>query len=230
MSTMQERATSNARSVVKAGLFVCLAVLMSACSSRNLTSSNSAAMGLMQAPYSNYAEYYGYVDPDGEPDGTYDGKDAHYLYVWVPAAVDEIGVSMQSPAPEEPGDGAFVQSNYQEGMKENPEAWFDTYLALERLKATSPSDISADAGVRMKLEENDDSSEMPANPAGNTYNSLLRVQSSDTPLVRGLYRISFTSFRGEVEGNFVANVGTNVPGVKIAASADKLKEMVQSDG
>jgi hypothetical protein len=187
-------------------------------------------MGLVQAPYAHYTEYYGYVDPDGEPDGTYDGKDAHYLYVWVPAAADEIGVSMKSPAGSEPKDGDLVQPNYEEGMEENPDAWFDTYLAFERMKATSPSDISPDAGVRMKLEEDDDSSEMPANPEGNTYNSLLRVQSSDTPLARGLYRITFTSYRGEVKGNFIANLGTNVPGVKIAASAETLKEMVQSDG
>lgn len=211
------------------GVVAGLALLITSCSGPNLTSSNSAALGLMQAPYANYAEYYGYVDPDAQPDGTYEGKDAHYLYVWVPAAVDEIGVSMKSPAKSEPEKGDFVQANYEEGMEENPDAWFDTYLVFERMKATSPSDISADAGVRMKLDENDDSGEMPANPDGLHYNSLLRVESTNKPLVRGLYRISFTSFRGEVKGNFVANIGTNVPGVKIAESPEKLKEMVQSD-
>lgn len=218
------------KALAKTTLLVGLGLLISSCSSPNLTSSNSMALGLMEAPYANYVEYYGYVDPDAKPDGTYEGKDAHYLYVWVPAAIDEIGVSMKSPAKSEPTDGDFVQANYQKGMEENPKAWFDTYLVLERMKATSVSDISAGAGVRIELEKDDDSVEMPANPEGNTYNSLLRVQSSETPLVRGLYRITFTSFRGEVEGNFIAHIGTNVPGVKIAESAEKLKEMVQSDG
>lgn len=214
--------------LLSVGCIVGLALLLGACSGPDLTSSKSAALGLAKAPYANYAQYYGYIDPDTHPNGTYRNKDAYYLYVWVPAAVDEIGVSMKSPAEGSPGDNAFVQSNYKNKVKKNPDAWFDTYLVLERMKAKTPSDIRPTAGIQMKLAENDDNGEMPKNPRDLHRNSLLRVNSADTPLVRGLYRITFTSFRGDIEGSFVANVGTNVPGVKIAASANRLKEMVQS--
>ena len=48
-------------------------------------------------------------------------------------------------------------------------------------------------------------------------------------LVRGVYRISFTSFRSNVEGSFEATIGTNVPGVKIAASLEELHELVNGN-
>nr|WP_232011707.1 LipL32 family surface lipoprotein [Moritella yayanosii] len=63
-----------------------------------------------------------------------------------------------------------------------------------------------------------------ANPSGSSYNSLLRqvseVSSPTKALVRGVYRISFTSFRSAIEGSFEATIDTNVPGVNIAASLE----------
>ena len=81
----------------------------------------------------------------------------------------------------------------------------------------------------ISIEQNDDSSEMPAQPSGSKYNSLMRI-TSDTSnptksLVMGLYRIGFTTYkRGEVTGSFLAQIGAPIklPGVQIAAKPEQI--------
>ncbi|MDO5969389.1 LipL32 family surface lipoprotein [Flavivirga aquimarina] len=65
------------------------------------------------------------------------------------------------------------------------------------------------------LERNDDSGEMPKQPSGNNYNSLLRYKSEasnpEKALTVGLYRIGFTTYkRGEVKGTFLAQVAAPI--------------------
>jgi hypothetical protein len=77
------------------------------------------------------------------------------------------------------------------------------------------------------LAANDDSSEMPAQPSGSYYNSLMRLEAANEPLVRGLYRIGFTTYKiGEVQGSFYAEVGAPIelPGVAVAKTLDELAE------
>jgi hypothetical protein len=81
----------------------------------------------------------------------------------------------------------------------------------------------------IRYENNDDSSEMPANPSGSKYNSLMRVVSEPSDplkaLIRGLYRISFTTYKvGEVQGSFLAQIGApvNLPGVVVGASLEEV--------
>ncbi|MEC8328175.1 MAG: LipL32 family surface lipoprotein [Pseudomonadota bacterium] len=181
-------------------------------------------------PYANYTNYFGYVDASVKPEGKYKNKDAYYLYAWVPAAVDEIGVSMVSPATSTPSDSDFVNVNYTNNFENDSKTYFDTYIVLDRMDIIDPAKIKNGGKSLQTLTYNDDSSELPQNPGGQSYNSLLR-QTSDInnptkALVRGVYRISFTSFRSAVEGSFEATVGTNVPGVKIAASLDELHNLV----
>lgn len=181
-------------------------------------------------PYANYTNYFGYVDASVKPEGKYKNKDAYYLYAWVPAAVDEIGVSMISPATSTPSDSDFVNVNYTNNFENDSKTYFDTYIVLDRMDIIDPAKIKNGGKSLQTLTYNDDSSELPQNPGGQSYNSLLR-QTSDInnptkALVRGVYRISFTSFRSAIEGSFEATVGTNVPGVKIAASLDELHNLV----
>ncbi|ATD00030.1 MULTISPECIES: LipL32 family surface lipoprotein [Pseudoalteromonas] len=181
-------------------------------------------------PYANYTNYFGYVDASVKPEGKYKNKDAYYLYAWVPAAVDEIGVSMVSPATSTPSDSDFVNVNYTNNFENDSKTYFDTYIVLDRMDIIDPAKIKNGGKSLQTLTYNDDSSELPQNPGGQSYNSLLR-QTSDInnptkALVRGVYRISFTSFRSAIEGSFEATVGTNVPGVKIAASLDELHNLV----
>ena len=181
-------------------------------------------------PYANYTNYFGYVDASVKPEGKYKNKDAYYLYAWVPAAVDEIGVSMVSPATSTPSDSDFVNVNYTNNFENDSKTYFDTYIVLDRMDIIDPAKIKNGGKSLQTLTYNDDSSELPQNPGGQSYNSLLR-QTSDInnptkALVRGVYRISFTSFRSAIEGSFEATVGTNVPGVKIAASLDELHKLV----
>ena len=216
--------------------FVTAAVL-AGCSATgpHLKSSVSEGVAGIEArlPYANYSNYFGYVDSSVQPEGKYKGKDTYYLYAWVPAAVDEIGVSMISPAVSTPEGADFKHANYTPGMQKDAEKFFDTYIVFDRLNIIDNTKIKNGGKVLQNLGRNDDTSELPANPSGANYNSLLRkttsMNNASEALVRGVYRISFTSFRSNVEGSFEATIGTNVPGVKIAASLEELHELVNGN-
>ncbi len=187
-----------------------------------LTSSKKIRKGPIEvsAPYAKYSKYFGYVDSSVKPDGQYKSKDAYYLYVWVPAAADEIGISMVSPAKGKPKKKDFYHDKFKAGMKKDKKAFFDTYIVLDRMNVVDAKKIKNGGSVLATLQYDDDSRELPKNPSGRYYNSLLRhvseVRSPTKAIVRGLYRISFTSFRGNVSGSYLATVGTNVPGILIA--------------
>jgi hypothetical protein len=85
-----------------------------------------------------------------------------------------------------------------------------------------------------KIDSNDDSSEMPAQPSGSNYNSLMRITSETAnpmkSLTMGLYRIGFTTYKkGEVQGSFLAQIGAPIklPGVAIAAKPEDLMAAVK---
>jgi len=216
--------------------FVAASVL-AACSATgpHLKSSISEGVAGIEArlPYANYSNYFGYVDSSVQPEGKYKGKDTYYLYAWVPAAVDEIGVSMISPAVSAPAEADFKHANFTSGMQKDADKYFDTYIVFDRLNIIDNTKIKNGGKVLQNLGRNDDTSELPANPSGANYNSLLRkttsMNNASEALVRGVYRISFTSFRSNVEGSFEATIGTNVPGVKIAASLEELHELVNGN-
>ncbi|WP_245763918.1 LipL32 family surface lipoprotein [Pseudoalteromonas denitrificans] len=198
----------------------------------NFKSSKSQGVGPLKVdlPYVKYEKYFGYVDTSVKPEGKYKDKDAYYLYMWVPAAIDELGVSMVSPAKDKPGKKDFVHSFFKKGMKKDKKAYFDTYLVLDKLDIIDPKKIDKGGKVVKTLKTNDDSSELPKNPGGRKYNSVLRheseINSPTKALVRGVYRISFTSFRGKVNGSYMATIGSNIPGIKVASSLTKLNELV----
>ena len=61
--------------------------------------------------------------------------------------------------------------------------FFDTYITLEKSTITSADKISAEnvkSANWTLMESNDDSGEMPTQPSGNNYNSLLRVVSESS--------------------------------------------------
>jgi hypothetical protein len=190
-------------------------------------------VGTQRIPYTKVASYFGYVKPGAPADATVDGKKMYYLYVWIPLVAPEIGIRMVSPAPKgaEPKDGDFVSSAWNDG-KADTASYFDTWVSWERsAEVLSEKDIVAKgaSGKWLKFDSNDDSSELPAQPSGSKYNSLLRIVS-DTgnplkSLVRGLYRIGFTTYKvGEVKGSFLAQVGApiDIPGVVIGSSLDEV--------
>jgi len=221
------------KGLLLSGLIGSFALLLSSCGG-GLKSSNMEGFGpfTARAPYVSTVDYFGYVSPAVQPDGEHKGKDAYYLYFWVPAIIDEVGVSMYSPANEEPEEGDFKHTVYDTEIKKDSKAFFDTYIALEKMAIFSPDSIKDGGSVMSLLTTNDDSSEMDENPSGRSYNSLLRHESTVSDplkaLVRGVYRISFTSFRGDVKGSYVATVGTNIPGVVVASSLAELHEKVNA--
>ena len=215
-----------------------LVFMLTACGGPKYALKSSRTKGAMgktvNLPYAKTVKYFGYVSPSMKADGKYKGKDAYYLYLWVPAAVDEIGVSMYSPADVKPGGSDFKSKTYDDMIGAKPDAFFDTYLALDRLLVLDAAKIKDGASAKVfPLATNDDTGEIHANPAGRKYNSLIRVQTDtgniSKALVRSVYRITFTSFRGNVEGSFLVQVGCNVPGVKIAPSLEELDALVNAE-
>ena len=198
-----------------------------------------------ELPYPTTINYYGYIKPGAKPDGIVDGnKKAYYLYVWVPAVIAEMGVRMISPTGEigEPGKGAFVSAAYKQATatEKNMPNWFDTWIRVERMKAIMPDQIVAGSGSAVqKLLDDDDGDKTYEEKRHSKYNSFARIALPSPPtslealknldtkklLLRGLYRISFTTYKpGEVKGSFVASVGLMFPpgisGVSPVISSD----------
>lgn len=185
----------------------------------------------IKVPYTDVVSYLGYA-ATGNEDEVKDGKKFYYIYIWVPAVAPELGVRMMSPVGKTKIKKAITSAAYTENA--SSEEYFDTYITLERSDIVSKDNISQDAvnsANWVTLERNDDSSEMPKQPSGNSYNSLLRYKSevgnSTKALTVGLYRIGFTTYKtGEVKGTFLAEVAAPVklPGVVMAKTIEDLKK------
>lgn len=187
----------------------------------------------IKVPYTDKISYLGYASP-GNEDEVVDGKKFYYIYLWVPVVAPEIGVRMLSPVGKTKVKNAIKSKAYIENASSSD--YFDTYITLERSTIFKKEDISEE-GVKnatwTRLASNDDSGEMPKQPSGSSYNSLLRYKSETgnptKALTTGLYRIGFTTYKtGEVKGTFLAEVAAPVklPGVVMAKTIeDLLKEL-----
>lgn len=187
----------------------------------------------VRVPYTDVISYYGYVKPGSAADEEKGGKKYYYLYLWIPVAAPELGIRMVSPVPDgmAPVETDFASPDYTANESEK-ESYFDTWVTLERADGVTSADEIVTKGKTTSWSSygyDDDSGELPPQPSGSKYNSLMRVVSEagnpTKALVVGLYRIGFTTYKtGEVQGSFVAQVGAPVklPGVGIAKDLDAL--------
>jgi len=201
----------------------------------NFGSSVTKKMGpkTVAVPYTDVVTYLGHASP-GNEDETKEGKKFYYLYVWIPAVAPELGVRMMSPVGSTKTKGAIESEEYL--ANKDSKEYFDTYITLERSDIISKDNITEEAVANAKwftLAKNDDSGEMPKNPGGQGYNSLLRYESEAgdplKALTAGLYRVGFTTFkRGEVNGTFLAEVAAPVklPGVGVAKTIEELNQQI----
>jgi hypothetical protein len=191
----------------------------------------------VRVPYTDVVTYYGYIKPGTKPDEVKGGKNYYYLYVWIPAAAPELGVRMASPVPAKmtPEKTDYTSAAYTENAADN-KSYFDTWIALERADGiVTKADLKkAKTATWRTYDQNDDSSEMPAQPSGNKYNSLMRITSDvnnpSKALVAGLYRVCFTTYKkGDVNGSFVAQLGAPVklPGVVVAQTIEELEKQIK---
>ena len=195
----------------------------------------STPMGDVRVPYTSMVNYFGYVQPGAQPDEVREGKKMFYLYMWVPIVAPEIGVRMVSPVANlaKPTDKDFVDTNFAANAADATN-YFDTWVRVERcLTAINPEDIVKPCDQWTNYGDNDDSSELPAQPSGSKYNSVLRITSEPSDplkaLIRGMYRIGFTTYKvGEVQGSFLAQVGAPIelPGTAIARTPADLHKIV----
>jgi hypothetical protein len=189
----------------------------------------------IRIPYTDMVTYFGYVKPGAAPDEKRDGKNYFYLYVWVPAVAPEIGIRMISPVPDKTkiGKTDIVSPDYTANATDTKN-FFDTWISLEKAEGIVSLDMVAAKGASAKwnvMASNDDSGEMPAQPSGSKYNSLLRhtseVSNPLKALTIGLYRIGFTTYKkGDVQGSFMAQLGApvKIPGVIIAKTLAEIKK------
>jgi len=190
----------------------------------------------IKVPYTEVITYLGYAAPDTE-DAVVDGKKFYYIYMYIPAVAPEIGVRMMSPAGSVGKIKNPIKSSDFDSNSSSSDC-FDTYITLERsdiltVNASTTAENAANAKW-IVLAKNDDSSEMPKNCNGSSYNSLLRYKSDagdpQKALTKGLYRIGFTTYKkGEVKGTFNAQVGAPIklPGVAMAKTIDELKKQME---
>lgn len=191
----------------------------------------------IRIPYTDLVNYFGYIAPGTKSDAAKDGKNIYYLYVWISAVAPEIGIRMISPIPKKMKASSkdFTSPTF-EANKEERDEYFDTWLVLEKAQGiVKAEDITkgGDASWNI-LGTNDDSSEMPANPSGSKYNSLMRITSEASnplkALTVGLYRIGFTTYKkGEVKGSFFVQIGAPIklPGTAIATNLEELQKQVK---
>jgi hypothetical protein len=197
-----------------------------------------SAMGKeIRVPYTDVISYYGYIKPGAKPDEERGGKKYYYVYVWIPAVAPELGIRMISPVPDKMAPEAtdFVSATYKENSADKTN-YFDTWVTLERANGVTKAEEIVAKGKSASWNSygsNDDSGELPAQPSGSKYNSLMRVTSETSDpmksLVVGLYRIGFTTYKtGEVQGSFLAQVGAPVklPGVQVAQDLESLEKAV----
>jgi len=185
----------------------------------------------VKVPYTEVVSYLGYAAP-GNEDEVKDGKKFYYIYVWIPAVATELGVRMMSPVGKTKLKKAMKSESYE--ANSTSKDFFDTYITLERSDIFSKDNLTDEAAKNAnwtKLIHNDDSREMPKQPSGRSYNSLMRYESQMgdplKALTVGLYRIGFTTYKkGEVNGTFLAQVAAPVklPGVAMAKTIEGLKE------
>jgi hypothetical protein len=224
---------------VLAGL-VCLAIGMSATAQKlgsfGADLAKKSVFGKeIRVPYTDMTSYYGFIKPGAKPDEVKAGKKMYYIYVWIPIAAPEIGIRMISPVPEgmSPSDKDYKSADYTANAADT-KSFFDTWVTFERADLIFKiEDVATKVKTSTwtKYETNDDSSEMPAQPSGSKYNSLMRI-TSDTSnptksLVMGLYRIGFTTYKtGEVQGSFLAQLGAPIklPGVQVAVNPADIKK------
>jgi len=184
----------------------------------------------IRVPYTDVISYLGYAEP-GSEDAILDNKKYTYLYVWIPVVAPEIGVRMVSPHNGSKVKDPIMAPNY--SAHQDSKDFFDTYITIEKSNIVSLEDCSEESiknAMWTRLDYNDDTGEIYAQPDGRKYNSLLRYKSeTGDPLKAlsvGLYRIGFTTFkRGEVKGTFLAQIAAPVkmPGVIVTRDVKELK-------
>ncbi len=220
---------------------ICVAIALSAQAQKldkfGMEAGKKAVMGKeVRVPYSDVISYYGYIKPGAKPDEVKDGKKMYYLYVWIPAVAPEIGIRMASPVPEKMAPAAtdFTGADYAANATDKTN-YFDTWITLEKADGITSTEKIATAKTAKwnTIASNDDSGEMPAQPSGSNYNSLMRITSETSnptkALTVGLYRVGFTTYKtGEVQGSFVAQIAAPVklPGVGVASNLDELQKQV----
>lgn len=188
----------------------------------------------IKVPYTDVISYLGYAE-QGKEDEIKEGKKFYYIYVWVPLVAPELGVRMMSPVGKTKIKKPLKADNFDANA--NSKEYFDTYITFERSSIVTVDGISEEGVKNAKwftLSKNDDSGEMPKNPGGSSYNSLLRYKSvaSDPlkALTVGLYRVGFTTYKkGEVKGTFLAQVAAPVklPGVAMDKTIDGLLKQLK---
>ena len=153
----------------------------------------------------------------------------YFIFLWIPDSIKEIGIRMLSPVPElaMPDQGEMETPDYAE--RAGTKKFFDPFIFLEQAQdASAPEDAFAkNKTLHWKmLGQNDNSTDVTAQPTGEKKNSLLRLYDApekNIRLTRGLYRVCFRGYRGkQPAGTFLLQVGIYemMPGLRLYKITD----------
>ncbi len=193
----------------------------------------------VRIPYTDVRSYFGFIKPGMVADEERGGKKYFYLYLWIPAAIPELGIRMVSPVPKDlsPEKLDYVMDEYKENSTDHS-SYFDTWICLDKSDVFFNDSNFVENVKNAKwttMAQNDDSGELPKQPSGNKYNSLMRISSNtsspEKSLVKGLYRIGFTTYKtGDVKGSFIAQIGAviKIPGTVITKSIEGMKAILDA--
>lgn len=163
-------------------------------------------------PYGRTTGFFDCLEPGIQADTMMDGKKWLFIYIQIPAEVQEIGIRFISPVPQNhfPNTGDIVSGRY--FPEKGKSAWFNPYMILEQwVAAESDSSVSIIPGWRV-LDTNDDSDDAPSQPDGKNHNSVIRVIRGPYPA--GTYRVRFgAADTGQPRGCFLLQTGT-IPAMK----------------
>ncbi len=221
-----------ALAVIASVMVGCASGLPSLKSSFTVSTTVAGKTMVKELPYPATVNYFGFIKPGTAPDGMVDGsKNAYYLYLWIPAVIAEMDVRMISPTGEiaKPGKDDMVSDTFKAATdaEKNMPNWFDTWVRVERMGAIMPDQIVAGSkNAIQKLGDDDDGDSTYEEKRHSKYNSNLMIKLPNPPksmddlknidtkklLLRGLYRIAFTTYKpGDVKGSFAASVGVMFP-------------------
>jgi len=188
-------------------------------------------------PYTKVYNYLEYLDGSNQ-DNIIDEQKKVQLYIWIPIAVNEIGLRMVSPAERTKVKNAVKSKAYEQHAKSSDT--LDTSIQLERsniidIKGISEEKIKNTTWTVVDSNQNAKDMLIDIDFAADSGHSVERyITRKDQPLkavTRGLYRVNFKIFRFQNEkGTFLGQIGfpIKIPGIIVARNIDDLKTKLVS--
>lgn len=148
---------------------------------------------IIALPYSDCITYFGFFHPDTTATTNPKKNNCIKLYLNLLEDINEIGIRIISPVPEnffpDKGDQLSASYTFHENEKFN---YFDPFIKLYKADTINPSFVNW-----ILISENDNHNETGAQPSGKKNNALIRIFDPENTtlktVLKGLYKIEILS-------------------------------------